>query len=218
VASPQILTFYEATFWMSGSYPTPKEVKEKFNLTSAHFKEEYETLNAPLSQRGLPDLPPILEAVPLTFKKEGTLPKKQSDLDPTFVLAVNLICATTDKRSTAAKLKAISVTPQKWQGFLKSEKNRNYFEKRLDEAFGQVEYAAKLALARNVESGDLQSIKHYQEYTGRFRPNSETEVNIGLLLAKLMEILTKYLAPPMMAQVADEFEQIINVPSKELTA
>jgi hypothetical protein len=73
-----------------------------------------------------------------------------------------------------------------------------------------------LALARNVDNGDLQSIKYFNELTGRYRGNDETVVNLMVLLGRMMEVLAKHVEPQILAAIADELDNVIDVQPKDL--
>lgn len=212
-ADPHLITYFETTYWSVGTFPTKEEIISLFGYSPEEYSKQLAELVEPLKARGLPGeslLPP-----PPVKKK---LPKNL--LDPMFVLAVGQIVDTVDKRSTAAKLKALGLSTAKWTALLRIPENRDYFEKRLNGSFnGDVGNAAKLSLARNVEAGDLQSIKYYNEFTGKYRPDAGLGLNVGILIGRMMEILSSRLSPEVMTEIADEFEQAIEATSRaELSA
>lgn len=143
--------------------------------------------------------------------------KGPDELDPLWVLACSIILDGTDKRSTAAKLKAIGMSSAKWEAFNRRPQYKAFYEEALGRQFGQAENSAKLSLIRNIESGDLASIKHYQEYTGKFRPNSELTMNLGFIIAQLMEVLSRKLSSEDLIEVSESFDTILK-PQKELGA
>lgn len=197
-----ILTYYESMFWLNSSVPTHADVKERFELTDKEFETYYNLVEEPLKNRGV-KLPPLHP--PVKNRRGG------SELDPFFAMACSLICDTADKRSTAAKLKSLGLTTKQWQALLRQPGHADYFQKRLNIAFGDTEHAAKLSLAKNVESGDLQSIKYYHEFTGKYKPQNETNLNLVFLLGRLMEILSKRIDPAVLAEIADEIETVIDI-------
>lgn len=201
----QILTFYEARFWLDNKLPSVEEVKNRFNLSKNEVEIYYDLIAEPLKNR-LGILLPSLK--PLTPVKDRG---PDFELDPVFVVAVSIICDTADKRTTAAKLKALGMTTKQWQAQLTLPAHEKYFQERLNSAFGSVDTSAKLSLAKNVEAGDLQSIKYYHEFTGKYRPNNDNLTNIAFLLGRLMEVISKYVTPEVMAQLADEIDTVLDV-------
>jgi hypothetical protein len=209
-ANPKILTFHETNYWLHGTSPTQDEVCRIFDLSDKQYWEEVALIIEPLKGRGVP-------TSDLERKPQPPVKSKVAEnvLDEFFVLAVNFICDTVDKRSTAAKLKSAGIDSRRWQGYLKNQKNREYLEKRMKDSFENVELSAKTSLARNVEAGDLQSIRYYHEYTGKYRPNSEMTMNLGIIIGRIMEILSSKLEPIVLAEIADEIELVLQ-PQREL--
>lgn len=202
----EIITFIESVYWLSKKAPLPQEIIERFELDGlTELKVYYEVIEEPLKNRGV-KLQPLYP--PVKTKRS------EFEIDPVFGLAVTIICDTADKRSTSAKLKAIGLTTKQWQALLRKPEHDDYFQKRLNEAFGQTEQNAKLSLAKNVEAGDLPSIKYYHEFTGKYRPNNETALNLAFLLGRLMEILAKRIEPGLLAEIADEIDTVLEI--KEL--
>lgn len=213
-ANPHLITFYETSYWATGDYPTKEQVQSLFKFSNEEYKEQLKLLSAPLGNRGLPTD---------CFQKDSPVrkPRGVDLLDPVFVLAVGFIVDTVDKRTTTAKLKACGMSTAQWKAHLKKPDHRKYFEDRLNDSFSQdVENSAKLSIARNVEAGDLQTIKYFHEYTGRYRPDSQnTILNIGVLLGRIMEILSQHLDSEALSKVADEFDQVmIESTARELSA
>jgi len=215
-ADPHLITYYELTYWNTGKYPTNEQVIEQFGYTKEEFAKEFMELLEPLKTRGLPIID--LEIPSTTPVKKKKLPENL--LDPIFVLAAGQILDTVDKRATAAKLKALGMSTAQWKAMLRIPENREYFEKRLKNSMmGDVALSADLALARNVEAGDLQSVKYFNEYQGRYRPDAGLGMNVGILIGRFMEILSRRLTPEVMLEIADEFDAaVIETSTKELSA
>jgi hypothetical protein len=137
-------------------------------------------------------------------------------IDSNFALATTLICDISDKRTKAAKLKDAGLTTRQWTGFLKRRSHYNYFQERLNRVWNdEVEPNAKLAISRAVESGDLQAVKYFHEYTDRYRPQDQQIVNLSLIISGLLEILAKHLNKELLQTVATELEAtgLLNVTS-----
>ena len=198
----EIITYMETVFWETSAYPEKKVVAARFHLSMREVNLALNLTEAALTNRGLPS--------PLPKNRLQTL---EGRLDPTFVLACNAITNSVDKRSTAAKLKAIGVTPQQWQGFLANKAYFKYFSERMDDVFGKTEQAAKAALMKNVESGDLQSVKFYYELTNKYRPSETTALNLTLIISQLMEILAGYVTQDVLEAIATKFDSAITANS-----
>jgi hypothetical protein len=186
---------------LTGKYPEKHVLLEKFELSSEELENLLTDISLALEKRGLPPFELVFD---------------EDEFPAEFVLACNLMTVTGDKRTTPVKLKDANLTTQQWQGFLRIPKYREYYQQMLDESFGTVLLSAKTSLARNVEAGDLASIKHVHEMTGVYRPNQETQVNLGLVIAKMMEFLASKVSPVILAELADELDSVTIL--KELNA
>jgi len=172
-------TLYEQQFWTDGFYGEIST--EKFNP-----KE----VNALLESRGLPSL----------FKKTA------NGLDPRFVVACDLLCDTLDKKSKAIKLKSVGLSTRQWNAFLRLNEYKLYWKKKVDITFKDADESAKLSLSKNLEAGDLQSIKYYYEFTGQHDPNREIASNLNKLINLFMEVLVRYVDPSVLQQITSEFD------------
>lgn len=152
------------------------------------------SINSALAKRELPEYDP--------YKR---IPKKD-ELDPSFVVAVNSLVDISDKRSKAVKLKGVGLTTNKFNVLLKSRMNKAYYEARAEEAFGNVQPVAKTQLGKLVDSGDLQAIKYYHEFTGVHDPNRELNFNLNKLIALFMEVLIRHVDPKLIDVISQEFD------------
>jgi hypothetical protein len=191
----QFITDLEYTYWEKGSYLTTQDMSELYRITLDEAESLFLKANPVLEKRGLP---------PTT--RRTLFPDK---FDPMFILAVNKLSDPLDKRSNAVKLKDLGLSTKAFQAYLKLENNRSYYERRLNEAFETTEYSAKTSLMRNIESGDLNSIKYFHEYTGRFQSNDSTAFNFIVVLQKVMEILARHVDQNVLDVVAAEFENTL---------
>lgn len=197
-----IVTQLETGFWLTGSYPFQEEIERRFQIGATHLKELETAINATLRKR---DLPPYY--IRSNEVKEAESEARKSDLDPLFVVACNLICDTLDKRAKAVKLKAVGLTTKRWQVLLEDKKHQAYYSERVNKAFGNASESAKIALVKNVEAGDLQSLKYYHEFSREFDPNKELTTNLLQIIAHFMEILVKHVSPQVVEAVSYEFEE-----------
>lgn len=196
-----LVTFYEQRYYMFGEYPKEEEICRKFSIHIRELRDMFKDINGALTSRGLD---PVVPTVPFLKKPQNEV------LDPLFVIACDLITDTLDKRSVPAKLKAISLTTKRWKYLLTKEDHFTYYQKRVKETLAVADESANISLTKLVEDGDLSAIKYLKELTGIYRPNQETAINLGLIIGQMMEILVKYVAPNVLAQVAEELETKIH--------
>lgn len=132
----------------------------------------------------------------------------RNGLDPTFVIACNLVCDFSDKRGLASKLKDVECTTRHWNAWLNKSANREYLRARMDRVFDDnLEVNARISIGRLVESGDLGAIKFYYELTHKYRPQDAQIANLNMMMVTLMEVLAKYVTADILSKIADEIDQ-----------
>ena len=182
------------------------ELKQTFRLSEERFWEIYPKFKKSLEIRGWD--------CPAYQKTAGPVVKKH--LDPFFCVAVELLLDIADKRSKTAKFKAAGISSIKFNKLLDDEKHRKYWLKQLEAAKAKAATSADLSLMRNVEAGDLQSIKYFNDFTGRFTEGESVTLNFIALISKIMEVLAKHVDPAVLTAVADEIE--VDIIQGELTS
>ncbi len=63
------------------------------------------------------------------------------------------------------------------------------------------QHEAHLALVDRVRSGDVSAIKYFNELTGRYLPQRSNNVDVGLVLMRVVEILQKHISDPELQEV-----------------
>jgi hypothetical protein len=190
----QVVTQIEARYWLIGEYPDGQAINELYELNFTVLKEMLPAVNAALTKRELPSWDPWNKTL------------ARDELDPAFVIAVNKLVDVSDKRSRTVKLKEVGLTTTKFNILLKSRQNKAYYEARAEEAFGNVAPVAKTSLGKLVESGDLQAIKYYHEFTGIHDPNKELNNNLNKLISLFFEVLVAHVDPKIVDTIAKEFD------------
>lgn len=204
----EVLSQICSIYMFSGMYPAPKDVCEKFSITDVELRRIFleNKFEEKLKARGYPEY---------VFDKAPKDPS--SDYDPLFILACEKILDANSSKSFSARIKELSplgITSTTWTNWMKIPKYFNYANGIFNERFDRdTELQAKMALSRNVQQGDLQSIKYYNELTGKFRPQTESQMAVVTMMNIFFEIVSKYLSPDVIDTVAEELE---NSPIGEL--
>lgn len=195
----QMLGHLEFCFYTQNGYPTWEELRSLTNYTDVQLRLLLTVVNERLELRGLPNYPIPSEMKPVGWK---------STLDPLFVIAVSEVTNVSNKASKEAKLKKIGVTPRQWDAWLLSEENYNYYKYMVKSQWNRAEDSAQLGIMAGIEKQDLQAIRYYHEFTGRFKPSTELNVNLGVIVAHMMEIFSRYVDPATLSKIADELNVI----------
>jgi hypothetical protein len=202
-------TAFHDDLFSDPGYPSLSEASRASRLEESQIRRIIHDVNKALELQGYE--PFVFEITPVG--------KKTSDfLDPFFVLAVDMICDPMDKRSNTAIFKQANITSVRFKHLCKDAAHLAYYDARREEMWGSVTKQAEIAIAKNIESRDLQSIKFMYELKNIYRPDSELTLNLTLIISRLMEVLVKFVDPQVLPQVAEEFDKVINAPSKEIAS
>jgi hypothetical protein len=183
----------------------PQESDFKLNFLEEELPEDwvefFEEIQPLLEARGIPCYEPPVGI-----------------LDPQFVTAVGLLCDPMDKRSSQAKLKDAQLTKRQFNALLRVPEYHDYYEMCVNEIFNQdTRLAAKRELAKQVENGDLQAIKHFHELTNTIRPQLDQMQQFMAIIQAVMEILSRHVPPDVLTRVAAEIRDATVIEVKELT-
>jgi hypothetical protein len=186
-----------------GEYPKFDELKkwskpywdlEGYPQNDKEWTKLLDDLAGSLLNRGLP------------FYTVGTY----YELDPNFVAAVRLLLDVSDKRSKVAKLTEAGLTSAQFTAKMRTKRHREYYTTQLEKVFDEdVAEDAKLAIARGIQVGDLSAVKYYHEFTGKYRPNEQANMN-ELFVAftqAVMQSLARHVATDVINIIAAELRE-----------
>lgn len=198
----KVVTALEAKFWTDQiTQDYLLAVLHRYQVPSYSRDDVVKQAQSALSKRGIE-----INLVQLLKGVKGY----DDELHPMFVIAVNQILTTHDKRTLNAKLKALGISPQKWEAFLRNPAHRAYFDKNVKRVFGDTDFYAQIQLTNLVQTGDLQAIKYYNEVVGKYRPDSESSTRDFLkVIMQLMEILARKLTPDVLDVISREFDEVL---------
>lgn len=124
---------------------------------------------------------------------------------PEQVAAISLITNIYDSRPNSAKLAAIGVTPEQYNGWMQNPEFKRELTERADEIMDNVYPDAQAALAKQVRNGSIPALKFYYEITGR--ANTPEMVNIKMMMVKVIEAVQKHVKDPaVLAAIAAEIQ------------
>jgi len=181
---------------INSKMPTPQNLRDGLNWDNAkvsrHLKDP--EVNKALENRGI-----TLADVTLLL--------------PEQLAVANSILDFSDGRPQKKKLEELGVTTQRYQGWLKQERFQRYLKQRAEALLGETQHEAHTSLLRNVQRGDLNSIKLYYEMTGRWSSKTASDLNIEFILIKVVEAVQKHVKDPVAIQmIAQELSGLIGTP------
>lgn len=129
---------------------------------------------------------------------------------PEQLAVANAILDFSDQRSQKKKLEELGVTTQRYQGWLKQERFQRYMRQRAEALLGETQHEAHTSLLRNVQRGDLNSIKLYYEMTGRWSSKTVSDLNVEFILIKVVEAVQRHVKDPVAIQaIAGELSSLV---------
>lgn len=142
-----------------------------------------------------------LEPVKAALERRGiSLPGTIQGLSAEQLAVANVILDFTDDRPQKKKLADFNISTQRYNGWLKQPAFQQYIRGRAEALLGNVQHEAHAALLKNVQRGDLNSIKLYYELTGRWSPRTQGDVNVQLLIMRVIESVQKNVKDPVAIQ------------------
>ena len=144
------------------------------------------------------------------LERRGIVLADISLLRPEQLAGANAILDFSDHRSQKTKLNELGISTTQYNGWLKLAAFQRYIKQRAEALLGDVQHEAHAALLKNVQRGDLNSIKLYYELTGRWSSKTVGDLNVEFILIKIIEAVQKHVKDPVAIQaVAEELNGIL---------
>lgn len=169
-------------YWhQKGLFPTKKEFEKNNPLCELETLLKHPTFQLALANRGIDHRP------------DGNLTAEQS-------AAIIAVCNYADRRSQTTKLRALGIGPEKWKGWLRNKKFKDFLHSMAASDFHDSLNIAYAGLMRAVEKGNVDAIKFYLELTGRYTPTSVNEQNTKVVVSRLIESIQRHVKDPLALQ------------------
>lgn len=123
--------------------------------------------------------------------------------------AVATMLNLTDRRSDEKKLRDIGVSTEEFSAWMLNRNFAEYVRQRSELMLDNSTHEAHMGLLRGVKQGNTASIKLYYEITGRYNPNAENEVNVRMVIGRVLEAIQRRVRDPhTLNELAVELSQI----------
>jgi hypothetical protein len=191
----KILSLLDQRFWETGYVVSNDKVSADLRCSEQAVKKAW---SKPEFRQAL-----IARGVDLS-------PGESKDiLTPTQVILANLLLNAHDKRSVREKCELVDVSSQQYNAWMRQTSFSGYLRKRAESAFAATDSVAYTALSNLVENGDFNGIKLFFEMRGIYNPKMQVEVNVELVVVRLIEIVARHVTDPLVLQaIAAEIETI----------
>lgn len=198
----EVLTWMEQVFWEDGKVPTNEAIAEAINVRVETIRTywEHEEFRIAAAARGI-DSNNVLAVNPRALTMEQ-------------LLVANLLLNVHDRRSMREKLKdgaisSLNISPQKVAAWMRQPAFQDHLRKRALETFKGAEPLAYRELVRAIESGDMKAVQLYFEMTGIYNPRLQVDVNINVVISRVVEIIQRHVQDPViLAAIAEDVEAL----------
>lgn len=191
----KIVTYIDQRFWETGGLVADELILQDCKVSQNVLKNAWKKAEF---RQAL-----IARGVDLTPETSKQL------LTPTQVLLANMLMNTHDPRSIREKLELVNVSTQQYQAWLRQPGFSQYLRKRAESAFASTDFQAYQSLSKLVEEGDINGIKLFFEMRGIYNPKMQVEVNVEVVVMKLVEIVAKHVKDPeVLNAIATDLETI----------
>ena len=200
-----VLVFIEQCWWEEGAIPTNEAVIQNVEVslpTLTRYWQDDDFRRA-LSARGI--------------KFDGKSESKALTLIQLTV--ANMLMNTLDKRSLREKLKepimGEQITPMQVNSWMRQPAFQEHMRRRAETLFQGSDAFAYKGLVSAMESGDLKAIQLFFEMRGIYNPKVTHDVNVTVLLTRLVEIVSLHVKDPVtLAAIAADIEALTQVPNQ----
>lgn len=191
----RILTYIEDQWLRKELFPSLAEIARKTHIDQVKVVDALSSdlMKKSLEARGIP-----------LFNDMDNLTEKQ-------IVAINLVLNPSDHRSVSAKLKAIGVSPQTYNGWKRQKVFMEALRNQGERLFGQTQPEIHAALIKQALAGDTNAIKYYNQMSGRFDSSKSVEsMNVQFVMAKLLETIQRHVKDPAaLSAIAEEFSGLL---------
>lgn len=189
----RILDVIEQFFWSSKKILNSDQVSKllKADLPKIQAIMNHPTFIAALRAKG------IITSTEYT----GILTSRQ-------ILAANMVLTRADSRSLREKLKEVGVTISEWNAWMASKSFAEYVTGKSEADLGTSNHIAFNTILSAVENGDTQAAKLLLEINNRYSQKVDVNVNIGIFMTQVIEIIANYLPAETLEEIASKLEAL----------
>ena len=207
--------------WNMQSRLDPEQIRQDYGITQdlwESYTHNPAMLEA-LKLRGVPTagLNPAINSGPVgTLNPVGPnpAPKITAKLTPIQLVVANSLLDLEDTRSVKKKLQDVGCTTTQYNAWMRNDDFRHYLQARAEQLLGSdLKHEALLALADRVKSGDMKAIEYYNEMTGRYVRQTQSNSSgpdVSLIVTRIIEIIVDEVEDQItVARIANRLKGLI---------
>lgn len=190
----EAINFIERVHNSAGSVPLDTDIIEYLKYTKGFKNINSESIEI-LKSSNLFKASMDSRGIVVNTDNPGEL-REVNSLTSRQMAAIEVMLNLTDRRSDEKKLRDIGVSTAEYSSWTQNNLFAAYLRDRSEQLINNSVHDAHIGLLRGVRQGNTASIKLYYEMTGRYNPNEENNVNVRLLIAKVLEAIQKHVRDP----------------------
>lgn len=201
----EVIFYIERYHGVTGNYPPDSEVLEYLKLSLKFEGIDQEKLDVLKNNK-------LFKA---SCESRGLVVRQRSSLSDRQMAAASVMLNLIDRRSDEKKLRDIGVSSEEYSTWMQDNLFAQYMIERSEKMIANATHEAHIGLMRGVRQGSTNSIKLYYEMTGRYNPNEENQVNVRLLVSRILEAIQRRVRDP---EVLNELAMDLTQLAVEATA
>lgn len=143
-----------------------------------------------------------------SMKARG-IPVGNSSLTARQMAAASLMLNLTDRRSDEKKLRDLGISTEEWTTWMQNKNFAKYMQDRSEALIANNLHEAHMGLMRGVRQGSTSAISLYYKMTGRYDPDQENQVNVRMLIGRILEVIQRHVRDPdTLNRLAVEMSQL----------
>lgn len=213
----EVVQFVERYHSVSGTFPEDDDILEWVNSCQPHWNYNQDELNELKKDRLFRE---SMRSRGIYLSDELNL--KTGQLSPRQMAAAAVMMNILDRRSDAKKLSDMGISAEEWENWRLDKSFSQYLASRAELLIENSQHEAHLALVKSVRTGNISAIKYFNELSGRFAPEQDNNVNVRLMIGRILEVIQKHVKDPgVLGAIATDMSQVaieVNAMSQNLNS
>lgn len=194
----EAVLFIERYHSVTGTIPADTAIIEYLKITKG-----FTNVNS-IAMLNLADNPEFIKSM-----EARGIPVGQTSLTAKQMAAVSVMLNLVDRRSDEKKLRDLGISTEEWSTWMLNNNFAKYVKDRSEALVANSVHEAHMGLMRGVRQGSTSAISLYYKLTGRYDPDQENQVNVRMLIGKMLEVIQKHVQDPaVLNKLAVEMSQL----------
>lgn len=126
------------------------------------------------------------------------------------MLVLSSVTDFTDRRPLSKKLAQAGVKNWEWRAWQANPTFKSAYRQLSENLFDEAQASVNVSLVSNAVNGDLNSQKYFNEISGRYNPNQQSNTDVKAVLSAVVEVITKHVTDPdLLRKIGGELSLIV---------